>query len=56
MTTWQVVDISTSKGLPSERKVVDTFDNIQDANAMAKTVDSFKIRVKPPARRKKDEE
>jgi hypothetical protein len=55
MTTWQVVDTTTSKGVPSGRKVVDTFDNIHDAAVMAKTDASFKIRAKPPVRRKKDD-
>jgi hypothetical protein len=55
MAIWQVVDTNTSIGLPSLRKVIDTFDNIQDANAMAKTVDTFKVRAKPLVRRKKDE-
>ena len=56
MAMWQVVDANTSKGLPSGRRVIDTVDNIQDAAAMAKTVDSWKVRAKPPVRRKKDEE
>jgi hypothetical protein len=55
MTIWQVVDTNTSIGLPSGRKIIDTFDNIQDASAVAKTVDSFKVRAKPLVRRKKDE-
>jgi hypothetical protein len=56
MTIWEVRNISTSKGLSSERKVVDTFDNIFDAAAMAKTDKDYKVRAKPPVRRKKDEE
>ena len=56
MTIWEVRNISTSKGLSSERKVVDTFDNIFDAAAMAKTDKNYKVRAKPPVRRKKDEE
>jgi hypothetical protein len=55
MATWQVVDINTSKILPSSRKVIETFDNLRDAAAMAKTVDSFKVRAQPPVRRKKDD-
>ena len=56
MTIWQVVDTNTSKGLPSTRKVIETFNNIQDASSMAKSTDSWKVRMKPPVRRKKDEE
>jgi hypothetical protein len=56
MTIWQVVDTNTSKGLPSTRKVIETFNNIQDASAMAKSTDGWKVRTKPPVRRKKDEE
>ena len=56
MTTWQVVDISTSKGLPSVRRVVNSFDTISEASAFAKTDDNFKVRMKPETRRKKDEE
>ena len=56
MTTWQVVDTSTSKGLPSLRKVVNSFDNISEASAFAQTDNNFKVRVKPAVRRKKDEE
>lgn len=55
MTIWQVRDVSTSKGLPSERKVVATFDNLPEATAFAKTDDDYKIRAKPEVRRKKDE-
>ena len=56
MATWQVVDISTSKGLPSIRRVVNTFEDITQAAAFAKTDDNFKVRAKPEVRRKKDEE
>ena len=56
MTIWQVVDANTSKGLPSLMKVIETFNNIQDASAMAKSTVGWKVRAKPPARRKKDEE
>ena len=56
MATWQVVDISTSKALPSARKVVNSFDNISEASAFAKTNDDYKVRIKPAVRRKKDEE
>ena len=56
MAIWQVVDTNTSKGLPSIRKVIETFNNIQDASAMAKSTDSWKVRAKPSVRRKKDEE
>ena len=59
MSIWQVVDTNTSKGLPSARKVIETFNNIQDASsasAFAKTNDDYKVRIKPAVRRKKDEE
>ena len=56
MATWQVVDISTSKGLPSVRRVVNSFDTISEASAFAKTNDDYKVRIKPAVRRKKDEE
>ena len=55
MSIWQVRDVNTSKGLPSERRVVDTFDNLSEATAFAKTDDNYKIRAKPAVRRKKDE-
>jgi hypothetical protein len=56
MSIWQVVDTNTSKGLPSARKVIETFNNIQDASSMAKSTDGWKVRMKPAVRRKKDEE
>ena len=56
MATWQVVDISTSKGLPSVRRVVNSFDTISEASAFAKTNDNYKVRTKQATRRKKDEE
>ena len=56
MATWQVVDISTSKGLPSVRRVVNSFDTISEASAFTKTDDNYKVRTKPATRRKKDEE
>ena len=54
-TMWQVVDATTSKGLPSERKVVATFDNLHEASEFAKQTDEFKIRPQPLKRRKKDD-
>ena len=56
MTIWQVVDINTSKGLPSGRRVVASFDSIGEATEFAHTDENFKVRVKPQTRRKKDEE
>jgi len=56
MTIWQVRDISTSGGMPSDRKVVESFDNLEEATAFALTNDNYKIRAKPEVRRKKDEE
>ena len=55
MTIWQVRDVSTSKGLPSERRVIETFDNLPEATAFAKTDDNYKVRAKPEVRRKKDD-
>ena len=54
-TVWQVVDTSTSNGLPSGRKVVATFDSIHEASEFAKQTDEFKIRPQPMKRRKKDD-
>ena len=54
-TVWQVVDASTSKGLPSERKVVASFDDLHEASEFAKQTDEFKIRAQPLKRRKKDD-
>lgn len=56
MTIWQVRDVSTSKGLPSERRVVATFEDLAEATAFAQTDDKYKVRAKPEVRRKKDEE
>lgn len=55
MAIWQVVDISTGKGLPSLRRVVNTFESISEAAAFAKTDNNYKVRAKPAVRRKKDE-
>jgi|TARA_B110001454_G_scaffold153085_1_gene142422 hypothetical protein len=55
MAIWQVVDISTGKGLSSLRKVVNTFEGISEAAAFAKTDDNYKVRAKPAVRRKKDD-
>ena len=55
MANWQVVDATTSIGLPSGRKVVATFDNIKEASEFAKQTDEFKIRPQPLKRRKKDD-
>ena len=54
-TTWQVVDTSTSKGLPSERKVVASFDGLKEASEFAKETDEFRVRPQPLKRRKKDD-
>jgi len=54
-TTWQVVDTSTSKGLPSERKVVASFDSLKEASEFAKETDEFRVRPQPLKRRKKDD-
>ena len=54
-TMWQVVEASTSVGLPSERKVVATFDNLHEASEFAKQTDEFKVRPQPLKRRKKDD-
>ena len=54
-TVWQVVDVSTSKGLSSERKVVASFDDLHEASEFAKQTDEFKIRAQPLKRRKKDD-
>ena len=54
-TMWQVVDATTSKGLPSERKVVASFDDLHEASEFAKQTDEFKIRPQPLKRRKKDD-
>jgi len=56
MAIWQVVDITTSKGLPSGRKVVNSFDNLSQATEFAQTDENFKVRAMPEKRRKKDEE
>jgi len=55
MAIWQVVDISTGKGLSSLRKIVNTFEGISEAAAFAKTDDNYKVRAKPAVRRKKDD-
>jgi hypothetical protein len=55
MANWQVVDASTSIGLPSGRKVVATFDNIKEATLFAEQTAEFKIRPQPMKRRKKDD-
>ena len=54
-TIWQVVDVTTSKGLPSERKVVASFDTLKEASEFSKTDDDFRIRPQPLKRRKKDD-
>ena len=54
-TTWQVVDITTSKGLPSERKVVASFDSLKEASEFSKTDEDFRVRPQPLKRRKKDD-
>ena len=56
MAIWQVRDISTSKGLPSDRRVVATFENLAEAPEFAQGDENFKIRAMPEKRRKKDEE
>ena len=55
-TTWQVVDTSTSRGLPSERKVVAEFDSLKEASEFSRQTDEFRVRPQPQKRRKKDED
>jgi len=55
-TTWEVVDITSSPGLPSENKVVARFDSLKEANELAITDDRYKIRTKREKQRGKDEE
>ena len=55
-TTWEVVDITSSPGLPSENKVVARFDSLKEANELAITDDRYKIRTKRGKQRGKDEE
>ena len=55
-TTWEVVDITSSPGLPSENKVVARFDSLKEANELAVTDDRYKIRTKREKQRGKDEE
>ncbi len=55
-TTWEVVDITSSPGLPSENKVIARFDSLKEANELAVTDDRYKIRTKREKQRGKDEE
>ena len=55
MANWQVVDATTSIGLPSGRKVVASFNNIHEARLFAEQTAEFKIRPQPMKRRKKDD-
>jgi len=55
-TTWEVVDITSSPGLPSENKVVARFDSLKEADDLAVTDDRYKIRTKREKQRGKDEE
>ena len=55
-TIWQVVDTTTSRGLPSERKVVAEFDSLKEASEFSKQTDEFRVRPQPQKRRKKDED
>ena len=55
-TVWQVVDTSTSRGLPSDRKVVAEFDSLKEASEFSKGTDEFRVRPRPQKRRKKDED
>ena len=54
-TVWQVVDTSTSRGLPSERKVVAEFTSLKEASEFSRQTDEFRVRAKPEKRRKKDD-
>ena len=54
--TWEVVDVISSPGLPSENKVVARFDSLKEANELAITDDRYKIRTKREKQRGKDEE
>ena len=54
-TVWQVVDTSTSRGLPSERKVVAEFASLKEATEFSRQTDEFRVRAKPEKRRKKDD-
>lgn len=55
-TTWEVVDVTSSPGLPSENKVIARFDSLKEANELAVTDDRYKIRTKREKQRGKDEE
>ena len=55
-TIWQVVDTTTSRGLPSERKVVAEFDSLKEACEFSRQTDEFRVRPQPQKRRKKDED
>ncbi len=55
-TVWQVVDTSTSRGLPSDRKVVAEFDSLKEASEFSRQTDEFRVRPRPEKRRKKDED
>ena len=55
-TIWQVVDTTTSRGLPSERKVVAEFDSLKEASEFSRQTDEFRVRPQPQKRRKKDED
>ena len=55
-TIWQVVDTTTSRGLPSERKVVAEFDSLKEASEFSRQTDEFRVRPRPQKRRKKDED
>ncbi len=55
-TVWQVVDTSTSRGLPSDRKVVAEFETLKEATEFSRQTDEFRVRPRPEKRRKKDED
>ena len=54
-TVWQVVDTSTSRGLPSERKVVAEFETLKEATEFSRQTDEFRVRPQPEKRSKKDD-
>ena len=55
-TIWEVVDVTSSPGLPSDRKVVARFNSLKEASEFSKQTDEFRVRAQREKRRSKDED
>jgi len=52
---WEVVDRTSSLGMPSESKVIARFDILGEAAELARTDNRYKIRAQREKRTKKDD-